>query len=128
MFYVVWLVKWKIPKIFQKNNLVSVVWFLNFLDNYLLSHKLQRFDTFSYKLPTMTFNPIKLSSYNNFPLSVSQRNGQWRDNFFPIFVPILGGYKCYFIGLKWGKNGRKKKTLHWPLILNPLIDGMGKVS
>jgi hypothetical protein len=68
------------------------------------SYELQRFDIFSYELLTMIFDYIKLSFYNIFLISVSQRNGQRREIFFFFFFSFfphtLGEYKCHFNDLK----------------------------
>ena len=42
------------------------------MGNYLLPNKLYCLDIFLHKLPTMTLDFIKLSSYDTFPLFVSQ--------------------------------------------------------
>ena len=65
------------------------------------------------ELLTMMFDPIKLPSYDTFSHFVSQRDGQWREQFifFSIFAPTLEGYKYHFSDLKLGKNGKKNFSL-----------------
>jgi hypothetical protein len=67
---------------------------------------------FFHKLSIMILDLIKLSSYDTFSHSVSQRDGQRRENFFfSIFAPTLGGYKCHFSDLKCGQKWKKKFSL-----------------
>jgi hypothetical protein len=52
-------------------------------------------------------------------------DSQWRENFFSIFAPTLGGYKYHFNDLKWGAKIENK---NFSLLTVPLTDKGGKMS
>ena len=81
---------------------------------------------FPHKLSIMTFDPIKLPSYDIFPYFVSQRNSQQRYIYISFLPPFLEGISVILVIWSGGKNEKKNFSLCWLLVLTLLTDEKGE--